>query len=202
MQHWGKKGPSEASGSGGEQHAAKRRGVGATDEQTQKIITLLVKTGLKNLQDVRELQAAVFKVVHVRADDPLIKAALAATKDYTEQARAAGRGHGLGEPHVWVWRALVTTATPEGADKQIVEEHCAASSDPVQLSKLILGCCLHKAFDKGFMKVFLSVHSSLEPVMNIIIKDLEKRGGQLKLGLAPKGGMERELQEALDAMEV
>jgi hypothetical protein len=46
----------------------------------------------------------------------------------------------------------------------------------------------------------LAVHDSAEAVLQLLVKKLAERGGELKRGQAPKGGLERELQGFLDQL--
>lgn len=51
------------------------------------------------------------------------------------------------------------------------------------------------------MKLHLATHASLEPVLDSLEKALLATGGKRKSGQAPRGGLERQLQEMLDALQ-
>ena len=47
----------------------------------------------------------------------------------------------------------------------------------------------------------MAVHDSAEAVLQLLVKKLAERGGELKRGQAPKGGLERELQGFLGSTQ-
>ena len=51
------------------------------------------------------------------------------------------------------------------------------------------------------MKLHLATHASFEPVLDSLDKALLATGGKRKSGQAPRGGLERQLQEMLDALQ-
>ena len=52
-----------------------------------------------------------------------------------------------------------------------------------------------KAWDKKTMKLHLATHHDLEPVLDSLERALLATGGKPKHGQAPRGGLERQLQD-------
>ena len=68
------------------------------------------------------------------------------------------------------------------------------------MANVIHVCRVKKAFQKGFLKVCFAVHANVEPILKLLVEKLTDKGGQVKRGQAPKGGLERDLQSFLDQL--
>ena len=187
------------------QHPKVRR-VADSDEGSQKELLIAVaKLSLKSAEEVKELQAAVFRTIIVPADSDFATAAKDATAAFADQTRGKGGKHDLGEPHVHLWSAVVGVAVqmagPETQEawKAHVEE--ANRRGPKGLLNQVAYARMKKTFDKKYVRFYFSVTPSLAPIMDIIMTFLTKIGGQEKHGTAPRSGLERDIQAKLDQMQ-
>eukprot|EP00435_Cladocopium_sp_Y103_P029123 s87_g7.t1 len=71
-------------------------------------------------------------------------------------------------------------------DKQAIQSHRNTATDPEAMSQAVFVCQLRKAYDRDSMKVSFSVHRDVEPA--------------LKVGQAPRAGLEREVQDVIDEL--
>ncbi|CAE8729019.1 unnamed protein product [Polarella glacialis] len=188
------------------QPTAKRIAVG-NDKTVMRALHLIARLSLKNALEVRELQAAVFHTYTVPKSNPYIQAALEATKVYAEKAKASKDGtgqHPPGEPHVHAWAAMLRVALEDPAlnsdDKQCIEAHRSAATDPEMMSHVVYVSKLRKAFDKDMMKLFFSTHADAEGALKALSKGLVSKGAKQQFGHAPRGGLEREVQEVVDQL--
>ena len=95
---------------------------------------------------------------------------------------------------------LVTDGLAE-EEKKAVQAFCSEHPSPEQMATFVHVCRVKKAFQKGKTKLCLAVHDSAEAVLQLLVKKLAERGGELKRGQAPKGGLERELQGFLGSTQ-
>eukprot|EP00972_Heterocapsa_arctica_P068677 10149326-Heterocapsa_arctica.AAC.1 len=58
-------------------------------------------------------------------------------------------------------------------------------------------CRIAKSHQEGTSKIFLSVATELHPVMISIMRLLAQLGGTITHGAAPKGPLERKIENAL-----
>eukprot|EP00435_Cladocopium_sp_Y103_P017005 s2340_g4.t1 len=178
------------------QHQKVRR-VADSDEGSQKELLIAVaKLSLKSSEEMKELQAAVFRTIIVPADSDFATAAKDTTAAFADQTRGKGGKHDLGEPHVHLWSAVVGVALqmagPESQEilKAHVEE--ANRRGPKGLLSQVT---------YARMRFYFSVIPSMAPILDIIMIFLTKIGGQEKHGTAPRSGLERDIQAKLDQLQ-
>ncbi|CAE7817514.1 unnamed protein product [Symbiodinium necroappetens] len=183
--------------------SAKRVALG-TERDMAKAVHPIARLCVKNFE-VRELQAACFVTFILPKSCPYVQAVFNATKHHAEKAKSAQSGkceRPQGEPHVHAWAGLLRVALKDEAlnsyDRQAIEQHRAVSTDPLVMSGIVYVCKVRKAFDRDSMKMFFSVHRDAKPSLAALTKGVIHAGGKLKRGQAPRSGLEREVQEAVD----
>lgn len=181
-----------------------KRGRGAASSggaDVEKLLVLVAKLGLKNAQDMRAVQATVFKTVMLDRDSSVAELALEAIKVYMERAKAQAQEY---PPSTAVWEAVTRAAAAvpalEQAHKDTIAQHRAQVTDPAMLASTVTHCRTAKAFDKKKVKLHMAVHASVEPVMCAVIRACQLTGGRLLYGQAPKGGLERDIQKMMDQL--
>lgn len=114
----------------------------------------------------------------------------------------------LGPVHAHVWAAVVkeVVSHPIAEEEKKVlqkrfEEITAAGSTAADVASQVRVARFKKAWDKKTMKLHLAAQQSLEPVLDALEKALVATGGKRKHGQARRGGLERQLQEMLDALQ-
>ena len=122
-----------------------------------------------------------------------------------DQTRGKGGKHDLGEPHVHLWSAVVGVALKSANPnaQEVLQAHVdeANRGGPKSLPGMIHCAWLKKTFDKKYVRFYSSVHTSVDPIPDIIMASLTKMDGQEKYGTAPRSGLEREIQSKLDQLQ-
>ena len=190
----------------GEPGGASKKQAGGSEKFLMKGVQLLAKLSLKNAMDIREIQSTVLTTVILNQDDLYVQAATAATQEFNKHQDQAKAGNGeppAGPPHCYAWIQMLELLVTDGLaeeEKKAVQAFCSEHPSPEQMATVVHVCRVKKAFQKGKTKLCLAVHDSAEAVLQLLVKKLPERGGELKRGQAPKGGLERELQGLLDQL--
>ena len=184
-----------------------------TDNNTSldKIVRLLAKLTLKHALEIRELQAAAFYTLKVPAGCSYYAAGKSAGEEFNGQAkqmrddkRPEGDLVKLGTPHWHVWGAIIREACTQaaGSDQEILRKHSAEVTSIDMLGSMVYICKFKRAFNSDVKKLHIAVHPQVEPVavalMNTILKTDAAR---LYRGEAPRGAMEKDLQNLLDELQ-
>ena len=186
----------------------------SADDQpdTKTMLDVMAKLCLKNSLEIREMQAAVLRTYLVPRDEAFATAGLDAARAHMEKVKDA-KGNAkkldeLGPVHAHVWAAVVKEAVSHPIaeeDKKVLQKHfeeiTAAGSTAADVASQVHVARFKKAWDKKTMKLHLAAQQSLEPVLDALEKALVATGGKRKHGQAPRGGLERQLQEMLDALQ-
>ena len=157
------------------------------DTQKQMLLILSRLLALKHDLEIRELQAATFRTMLVKYDEPL------ATGLFVTKSKEGQRP--TGEPHVYGWAAIMTASTTDPAlsskDKQKVAAYTSSANSP---ETFLLSVCWSQ-FKKTFQK------DQTQPILCLIIEATNARGAKEKFGQAPAWGNVRELQQMLDDLQ-
>ena len=169
-----------------------------------KGMQVVAKLSLKHAMEMRELQAAVLTTVVMNQDDPIVKAATEATQEYHKRQQAGGDTP-QGPPHCYAWMGMLEMLVSEHTgiaeeSTQSIRQFCQEYASAEAMATVIHVCRVKKAFQKGKVKVCFAVHASAEQVLKLLVDKLTDKGGEVKRGQAPKGGLERELQTFLDQL--
>lgn len=184
---------------------------GGADDNHNKILAVLIKLCLKNSLDIREMQSAVLDTYMISKDNDVIAAGQTAARDYQDRMSALkGNEKGLqdlGPVHVHIWAAMVSAAAKcsiSEPDQQALLAHfqeiTADDADANQVACKILVAKIKKAYDKNYVKVHFAISPDMKNVYASFCKALVSLGAKQKVGQAPRGSLERELQEFLESM--
>ena len=138
-------------------------------------------------------------------DDPAVSYFAGATLESglrTRFLRLDGKAaHPRGEPHFHAWAAMLRVALedPELAqvDRQAIQLHRNAATDPHEMSHAVYVWKIHKAQDRDQMKAHFSQHRDVEPALKAVMKGLVSHGAKQKVGQAPRAGLQSEVQEVI-----
>ena len=210
--------PSWLLGGGAEGPASQRRrfdppASSLTVENQKKLVLLMAKAVLKNSLDIRELQSAVLTTLIIDKGVEVVKAAVASTQAHNSKAselRAAGKirdCEALGEPHLHVWGsvlfAVTTSKHVSEEEREIIRKLLAdaGSNGGVKFFEphVHVARC-KKCYDPKKMRFVFCVDGTYESILNVVVKAMQGEGAQLKRGVAPRSGNEREMQALLDAL--
>ena len=187
-------------GAGAERQVRPRTGRSSKDNE--QLLTAVARLTLKNAQVCRNLESAVFVTYILAKEGAYAQAASAAGQTYAQRARAAGKNHTLGQPSSWVWAALTQAALKDEAlseeKRAMVKQHCDSVTDPAVLSDQVLYCRVSKVYDQTKVRLQISVApGALSDVLTVLQDGMEKSGGLRKDGPAPRGALERQIQEII-----
>ena len=117
-----------------------------------------------------------------------------------------GKKHQLGSPHVWAYGGLVSgllekhTGETGAKNKAALEGH-KESLEMLELDEkqeVAQTCRLDKTFQQDTRRITICIRTA--EVRNAVINSFEQLGGERKSGRAPRGNMEREIQQWVDDM--
>ncbi|CAE8613600.1 unnamed protein product [Polarella glacialis] len=143
------------------------------------------------------------KAVLLPESHPVIQAAIGAGKEF--HSSKVNDHKSVRNPHLWVWRAVMTTAAAldnaTGTDKIALLKHISESSTPETLEPLVFHCRVNQTFaDKSVFRLCFVVASSIDPVLDSLLKVLIAEGGKLLITKPPRSSLERSLLKQLQAM--
>eukprot|EP00435_Cladocopium_sp_Y103_P038851 s2573_g10.t1 len=174
---------------------------GRSSKDNDQLLTAVARLTLKTAQASRNLESAAFVTYILPKDSAYAQAATVAGQTYAQRARAAGKNHTLGQPSPWVWAAFAQAAMKDDAlaeDKRaLVKQHCDGASDPAELCNLVLHCRLSKVDDQSKVRLQIAVAPPLSDVLSILQEGVQNQNGERKHGPAPRGALERQIQELL-----
>jgi chemotaxis protein histidine kinase CheA len=161
------------------------------------LFILIMKQMLQLTQGQRELQGALYDIITLPANSEMATVCHRQGKRYS--TAVSQRGHGLGPPHLYVMGALLDYLFGLNSTfKQSMDAYEALSL--TGRSELIKICRIAKLFNPELKKLVLMFGPGPEAqsLRKKILEELTQIDRfELKCGQAPKGHMERELQEWL-----
>ena len=178
---------------------------GQPHPDTQKqMLLILSRLALKHDLEIRELQAATFRTLLVKQDEPLMLASKGATGLFVAKSKGgtatSGRaacswmgGHDDGYDHG------PSTLGGRQAESDDIHVQCKFTGD--SLAEHLLEP-VQKNISEGLGQVAVfSVASQTQPILCLIIKAMKSRGAKEKFGQAPAGGNLREHQHMFDDLQ-
>ena len=184
---------------GNERQVRPRTGRSAKDHE--QLLTAVARLTLKNAQTCRNLESSVFVTYILAKDSTYAQTATAAGQPYAQRTRAAGKSHNLGQPSSWVWAALTQAVLRDESvseeKRSVIKQHCDGATDPAALCNQVLYCRLSKVYDQHKVRLQIAVTSQLTDILIIVQEAVESGGGERKFGPAPRGALERQIQEFL-----
>ena len=206
---------------------SRRTSVTELDGESNKLLVLVAKLCLNSAQQVRLLRSVLLEAFMVPVENPFLAKMLRETKQFTERAKSV-REHleeqgipkakiqdkvqdSLGLPHIHAFSALIEVALatlqkePE-ANKQSIDVltgYCAdyQAKGWRAISQEVKAAMKEKAYGKENMKLLVNVQPETKShqVWSIIKQLLLAQKGVRELqAVAPKGNMERQIQEWLE----
>lgn len=167
--------------------------------KTAKLLKLMVKGMLRNMQGQRDLESCCFDVLIGPSDDIVFQRMTEQTKAYSQLAQDERTK--MGPPHIQAFLGMIKGLTEkEGMDQrttQGVNEYLKdiekATND--EMGDQVLLCRQIRCYDKKKTRLMLEITRC--PARADIMKGLTQIGFEKKIGRAPAGVMERELAEWL-----
>ena len=192
-----------------------RRRVGQADSGTRKLVHLVAKLALSSALQVRLLRAIIIDCWRMPSADPAIQRGFSATKAFAKAAETVPREQKLaklGLPHLQLWNAFLqvvketlTAAPQREALLKYIAEWGPRVKDNAQgfreMAKEVRHFRLVTHYDKKTTRVEAQISpASMSHVVytDIIVPYMKNQGGEEMEGIAPRGDLERRIQEALD----
>ena len=187
---------------------------GKPDQQRvlAQLILVLARLSVANTAELRSVCGVVFHTFLLPADNVITKAVLATGKDYHDTVSENPKSHSLGPPYLHIWVALVkslgkaesiTPTLKQSLETYWKERICTVQREA--LAEDVRHCRLKKAFKAGTYKLQISISaaSKVGPGAEISLEEaivwaVKAAGGELKIGQAPQGSLEREARTLLD----
>ena len=188
--------------------AKKRKGEEATQLQTKphqakNDSELMMKLLLNNTQRIRVIEGCLLETYRAPSNHPLIQAMITEARRYAQRTQELGKGHDLGPPTKYVWRAMLRWISENAGrsdEKLVVDEYLAAWAEfsagrNSNFSVMMRHCKVLKAFDKDVKKIVLCI--DLGGLADAVRASLVAAKFIPLEGSAPPGAMERQLQAKL-----
>ena len=163
-----------------------------------------MKLLLNNTQRLSILEGCLLETFKIPASHAMTKVMLDEAARYSQRTQELGKGHKLGAPSKYVWRALCRWILKETKDpdpphlpvKNYLEQWEAhAKGQNPTFSIQMRHCKVVKAYDKEWTKLILCVH--LGPLADVVRASVSQTGSTAFEGCAPAGAMERQIQKSL-----
>jgi hypothetical protein len=213
-----KRGPGQTAGAAVAGASAAIRGGGKLDQQEfdklKAIVVMLAKMGLQAQQQIRLLRSVIIACMLCRDTHEALICTKEATKLYSDKAKlikdVEKRQKAMSVPHTHRWNALVKWLLNQKLPthmKQTVEAYIKSMVEMKMgfraYEKHVKVCKVAKAFNKGFVKLEVSVvsGSSAEAVFDILTETMVQQGCRSLPGQAPPGYFEDQVQEWLESMK-
>ena len=156
----------------------------------------VARLSLSMANSIREVRAAVTRTWTMPILAPLAVAAREAGVAY---ATAAREQRAAAPPFVYIFAALVLSALSSdllSPDQRAALEVCASSCDsPNQLLGHVQICKLSRCWDRSSARLEICVGDKLRSVLDALASLIAAQGGQERFGPAPRGPLERAVQE-------
>ena len=173
-----------------------------------QLILVLARLSVANAAELRSVTGVVFHTFLLPADNSVTKAILATGKDYHEQVADNPKSHSLGPPYLHIWISMIKAlglAEISPVLKKTLETYWKDRVCTVQrevLAEDVKHCRMKKAFKTGTFKLQISVSAMCKAgdmsLEETIVWAVKAAGGELKIGQAPQGSLEREARALLD----
>ena len=190
----------------------KGRGKGGiqTGKQPAGMQKLILKNLLSLNQRMRDVEGILHEVLVVATDMGECQAMLLDEQKYSAACKAAGADHSYGPPHPHKYIALLRCLIRDRKDilgQDVHEGLTAHLSEFEQLETpgrlaMLRACRTEKMYDASKKRLVLCFGPAGEKMKLIVLASMIKLGAEHKEGRAPPGGMERGLQECLEALSI
>ena len=188
------------------------------------IVAVIGKLCLSNAQTSRMLRAILLEVIRVPANSVYVLAMKTATKQYADKAtelRQNGKNsdqveEAMAQPHIHAWNAVVNTAMErfknrqEHAKQDVLQKYCQEyqAKGMLAIGKEVEFCYIKNPHCPDMKHIEIRVaerkHNqviSADHVWELIKPDILSQEGAKELpGIAPRGNLERQIQDWLTSM--
>ena len=172
----------------------KGRGKAGKDKD---ILHALVRSALSSQQNARTVNGLLIDMWVVKSVDKVAISMMEQGSDYAATVKGGERD--LGPPSIWVFGGMLKTlAEDDEAIKKDVECYEKLTVDEKQ--EHIGHCRIDRMYSADLKR--LTMHIAGRNLNARIEAALKKRGADKKVGRAPKGPLERELERHLEALRV
>lgn len=198
---------SKRTGGGGKKDQAKETFKKGVPTAGKEQLALLTKGVLRCLQDSRTTSGVLFDVLVLAASSPIIDLMQQQGQLYNETVQL-DKNHKQGPPHIWVMGGLIQGLLQQGQAvgartaevlKEFSEDYTVWTIE--ERADKIAHCRVEKMFVADSRKITLAINR-LGPVREAILQGLVQSGAVRKLGRAPRGALERNLEDMLKAIVV
>ncbi|CAK0855799.1 unnamed protein product, partial [Prorocentrum cordatum] len=214
----GKRSGTEGEDSAAKQHKGAGKGAKLRDDDWRAMALCTARLTLAVARDTASLAATVYETWELNADAPLPAAGILAGQEYNEQAKELHEQHEkdasvdlaqLGPPHLVVsakvFQELAKHVSEQG--KPTLAQFSATvvqAEAPTPLGEAVPHLSVKKNKQKsakGVQKCRIVVAMATDPhirtIRDMLVEEIQKEGGQKKLGPAPRGALERELNRVV-----
>ena len=171
----------------------------------RKLTKLMIKQVLRLTQQMRDVEGALYDTVMIKSSAAEALEISRQTKACGDGVRAAGRSHQLGPPHIWAWGGLVSALCRRGVEVggrnlEVLKAHLEelGTMSVQEKCETVRFCKLTKVFDANLRRITMAIPKA--GLRTAVLGGLEQAGAERKLGRAPAGAMERELQAWIDGL--
>eukprot|EP00929_Paragymnodinium_shiwhaense_P060960 TRINITY_DN30432_c0_g2_i1.p2 TRINITY_DN30432_c0_g2~~TRINITY_DN30432_c0_g2_i1.p2 ORF type:complete len:251 (+),score=30.56 TRINITY_DN30432_c0_g2_i1:163-915(+) len=185
------------------------------DSAVRDLLLATARLTLATTQATKALTAATMDTLLTPKTAQVCEDIKKATKDYSDKALSLPKEskHTMGPPHIWVWQAILGsyTAQVKAEDRNSkVKEYMesigkvAAQDKTTVIAEHVRYCRMTKCFDGSKLKIQMAICAgtpSHEAWLALRARLVHVDKAQLKVGLAPRSGLERQVQTALDDMD-
>jgi len=184
------RGPATAQGSGG--------GASALGPDSDKRMLCLAKGQLNIFGRIRTVEAGTQKTYTGDKTHQYFSAPEEAIKNYSDTAKAQGRGHKLGSPHAHGAAAMINAMSDtsiEDHERKILTDFQQIAGDVAAVGTHIPIFRVSPCHDNNLFKIRITFSAEAQEVNlhKLVNKLMIAMGAELKTGDAPRGPNEREL---------
>ena len=193
---------------------SKKQGKSKQGTDDSDTIKAMAKMLCMMMQQVREINAAVFDTYMGKADLPIMQAGKAAGQKYSEAVdkwkadHSKDQAHPYGAPHLHIWTALVEAGLLvqgiDEKDRDKMQKHKEefigeSGSTKEGLALKVGGCRIMKTYNKDTKKLLVAIQDQELRAAFCRMANVAKL--QHRIGRAPTHALEKAMQRVLDRDE-
>lgn len=174
----------------------------------RKAHVLNLKMNLNSQQQLREVSHVCRVCLQCPSDSQMIQECLVTNLKYHKTVTRPGRGHGKGDPHLYLWPTMMShcLTASQGGDKTLLQAHSNLIMDKnigkEEIAKAVAICRIKKTKKEDgkpavhliFLQPFSASNALMAAVLDTLVDHL---GCSRKWSKAPPSALEREGQNLL-----
>ena len=182
----------------------KRRAVGATSQELEKMVETIGRQVLANTQEQRMIAPALYQVALMKQSNPYFQQADQYLKMYSANVKKGGaEATAAGEPWWWVMAGLVYAGTQDSKLPLQEKKTCEGvweelRAGPKEVARYVNICRMKKACGEGNKKLIIGHTQEGKLLVGAILTGVVLNGGRVAQGQAPRGVNERLIQDWLE----